>query len=145
MLAELPEGVTPLVCSFVTRGRARPPYRPARAVNTWDDQIVSWGMAQFAGHAGSLAGLLIFLKERTPAAFAKFFVAAGIDVDHGPYPCFDRKERREITRTGAHVEIAAGGKEGGRGRSRREAGARGHAARGRALARSSCAPSEARE
>jgi hypothetical protein len=32
----------------VTAGRSGP-------INTWDDQIVSWGMAQFAGHAGTLA------------------------------------------------------------------------------------------
>ncbi|HEY0133470.1 MAG TPA: N-acetylmuramoyl-L-alanine amidase, partial [Nannocystis sp.] len=79
------------------------------AVNSWDDQIVSWGMAQFAGHAGSLAGLLIFLKEHAPGAFARFFLAAGIDVEHGPYPYFDRKARCEISRTGAHVKIEADG------------------------------------
>jgi hypothetical protein len=32
-------------------------------LNTWDNQLVSWGMAQFAGHAGTLAALLADLKE----------------------------------------------------------------------------------
>jgi hypothetical protein len=33
------------------------------AINTWDDQLVSWGMAQFAGQAGTLAALLSDLKD----------------------------------------------------------------------------------
>jgi peptidoglycan hydrolase-like protein with peptidoglycan-binding domain len=76
------------------------------AINTWDDQIVSWGMAQFAGQAGTLAALLADLKEdaSTRASFAKFFTANGIDVDHGAYPW-----KGGQTKTGAHVVVARPG------------------------------------
>lgn len=58
------------------------------AINTWDDQIVSWGIAQFAGKAGTLAALLAALKEdpRTAARFERWFVANGLDVADGEYP-----------------------------------------------------------
>lgn len=71
------------------------------AINTWDDQIVSWGMAQFAGHAGTLAALLADLKAepRSKAAFARFFVANGIDVAYGQYPWKDK------TKTGWHIVV----------------------------------------
>lgn len=73
------------------------------AINTWDDQIVSWGMAQFAGHAGTLAALLADLKDgaRTKAAFARLFVANGIDVAYGAYPW------KDTTKTGWHVVAAS--------------------------------------
>ena len=73
------------------------------AINTWDDQIVSWGMAQFAGHAGTLAALLADLKAeaRTKAAYARFFAANGIDVAYGQYPWKDK------TKTGWHIVVAA--------------------------------------
>ncbi len=80
------------------------------AVNTWDNQIVSWGMAQFAGHAGSLAGLLRSVKEDFPAAFAKHFTSVGIDIDTGPYPYYDRKSGKRVTKNGVHVVIAANGR-----------------------------------
>ena len=72
------------------------------AINTWDDQIVSWGMAQFAGHAGTLAALLADLKAdpRAKAAYARFFAANGIDVAYGQYPWKDK------TKTGWHVVVA---------------------------------------
>jgi peptidoglycan hydrolase-like protein with peptidoglycan-binding domain len=72
------------------------------AINTWDDQIVSWGMAQFAGHAGTLAALLADLKAdaRSKAAYARLFVANGIDVDYGQYPWKDK------TKTGWHIVVA---------------------------------------
>lgn len=71
------------------------------AINTWDNQIVSWGMAQFAGHAGTLAALLAELKSesRSRDAFARWFLANGIDVAHGDYPWKDR------TATGYHVVV----------------------------------------
>lgn len=75
-------------------------------LNTWDNQLVSWGIAQFAGHAGTLAALMADLKEdpRTRAAFDHFFVENGIDVDYGPYPW------KDTTKTGNHVVVRADGK-----------------------------------
>ncbi len=72
------------------------------AINTWDDQIVSWGMAQFAGHAGTLAALMADLKAdaRTKASYARLFVANGIDVAYGVYPWKDK------TKTGWHIVVA---------------------------------------
>lgn len=69
------------------------------AINTWDDQIVSWGMAQFAGHAGTLAALLADLKDgaTTEAAYERLFVANGIDVAYGAYPW------KSTTKKGWHV------------------------------------------
>ena len=74
------------------------------AINTWDNQIVSWGMAQFAGHAGTLANLLWALREdpRTAAAYQRWFRDQGIDVDDGPYP-FGAETRR-----GVHVVVRDG-------------------------------------
>jgi peptidoglycan hydrolase-like protein with peptidoglycan-binding domain len=79
------------------------------AVNTWDNQYVSWGMAQFAGHAGTLATLLARLKEHPDSApaFRRFFVANGIDVEHGSYPWWDRSDKAFITKTGWHVVVRA--------------------------------------
>ena len=73
------------------------------AINTWDDQIVSWGMAQFAGQAGTLAVLLAGLAEgpRTRPSFERWFRAQGIDVDRGPYPWKDGR-----TKTGWHVVVS---------------------------------------
>jgi hypothetical protein len=73
------------------------------AINTWDDQIVSWGMAQFAGHAGTLAALMADLKDddRSKAAYQRFFVANGIDVAYGAYPW------KQTTKTGWHVVVAS--------------------------------------
>ncbi|MCA9691044.1 MAG: hypothetical protein KC636_15670, partial [Myxococcales bacterium] len=75
------------------------------AINTWDNQIVSWGMAQFAGHAGTLAKLLSFLKEspRSQAAYARLFVANGVDVDYGAYPYLNKGELS--SRKGWHVVV----------------------------------------
>ena len=75
-------------------------------LNTWDNQLVSWGIAQFAGHAGTLAALMADLKEdpRTRAAFDHFFVESGIDVGYGPYPW------KDTTKTGNHVVVRADGK-----------------------------------
>ena len=72
------------------------------AINTWDDQIVSWGMAQFAGQAGTLAVLLAELKEgaRTRASFQRWFADNGVDVAHGPYPW-----KGGQTKTGWHVVV----------------------------------------
>lgn len=72
------------------------------AMNTWDDQIVSWGMAQFAGQAGTLAVLLAELKEspRTRASFKRWFADNGIDVARGDYPWKGGK-----TKTGWHVVV----------------------------------------
>lgn len=75
-------------------------------LNTWDNQLVSWGIAQFAGHAGTLAALMADLKEdpRTRAAFDHFFGESGIDVGYGPYPW------KDTTKTGNHVVVRADGK-----------------------------------
>ncbi|MBL9106784.1 MAG: peptidoglycan-binding protein [Myxococcales bacterium] len=72
------------------------------AINTWDDQIVSWGMAQFAGQAGTLAALLSDLKDnpRTRPAFDRWFAANGIDVASGKYPW-----KNGQTKTGWHVVV----------------------------------------
>ena len=72
------------------------------AINTWDDQIVSWGMAQFAGQAGTLAVLLANLKEdpRSRESFLRWFVANGVDVARGEYTWKDGK-----TRVGWHVVV----------------------------------------
>ena len=72
------------------------------AINTWDDQIVSWGMAQFAGQAGTLAVLLADLKEgaRSRAAFQRWFIANGVDVARGEYPWKNGK-----TKVGWHVVV----------------------------------------
>ncbi len=75
------------------------------AVNTWDNQIVSWGMAQFAGHAGTLAKLLSYLKEdpRSREAYARWFAGQGIDVAHGRYAYF--KDGAVQQRKGWHVVV----------------------------------------
>ncbi len=72
------------------------------AINTWDDQLVSWGMAQFAGQAGTLAVLLADLKEnpRSRASFLRWFVANGIDVARGEYPW-----KGGQTKVGWHVVV----------------------------------------
>ena len=82
------------------------------AINTWDDQLVSWGMAQFAGQAGTLAALLSDLKDdpRTRPAFDQWFVANGIDVATGKYPW----KKGEIKK-GWHVVVAQAGGEPLRG------------------------------
>ena len=73
------------------------------AINTWDDQIVSWGMAQFAGHAGTLAALMADLKDnaRSKAAYQRCFAANGIDVAYGAYPW------KQTTKTGWHVVVSS--------------------------------------
>ncbi|MEZ4426503.1 MAG: hypothetical protein R3A51_02290 [Nannocystaceae bacterium] len=78
------------------------------AVNSWDRQIISWGMAQFAGHAGTLANLLAFIAEDAPVAFAAWFTRFGVSVEHGSYPYIDRKKHEYTTRRGAHVVIVDG-------------------------------------
>jgi len=72
----------------------------------WDDQIVSWGMAQFAGQAGTLAVLLADLKEdpRSRASYLRWFVGNGIDVARGEYRWKDGK-----TRVGWHVVVTGDG------------------------------------
>ncbi|MCA9710342.1 MAG: hypothetical protein KDK70_31170, partial [Myxococcales bacterium] len=74
------------------------------AINTWDDQIVSWGMAQFAGQAGTLALLLARLAEgeRTSASFGRWFRDEGVDVARGEYPW-----KAGRTKRGWHVVITA--------------------------------------
>ena len=74
------------------------------AINTWDNQIVSWGMAQFAGHAGTLAALLAEIKDdkRSAAAYTRWFVDNGIDVAFGTYPF------KDTTRKGWHVVVRSG-------------------------------------
>ena len=76
------------------------------AINTWDNQIISWGMAQFAGHAGTLAALLVFLRElpSTAESYKQWFTANGLDVQYGPYPWKDR------TKKGWHVVVQDGAK-----------------------------------
>eukprot|EP01006_Ploeotia_vitrea_P035107 TRINITY_DN65838_c3_g11_i2.p1 TRINITY_DN65838_c3_g11~~TRINITY_DN65838_c3_g11_i2.p1 ORF type:complete len:730 (-),score=419.38 TRINITY_DN65838_c3_g11_i2:1723-3891(-) len=57
-------------------------------VNTWDNQIVSWGFAKFSGKTGALTNLMCFLKRnpKTAKAFERYFSKwNGIDcVDNGP-------------------------------------------------------------
>ncbi|MCA9659974.1 MAG: peptidoglycan-binding protein [Myxococcales bacterium] len=76
------------------------------AINTWDDQLVSWGMAQFAGHAGTLAALLAALKEnpRSAAAYKRWFADNGLDVEYGAYPW------KDTTKKGWHVVVKDGEK-----------------------------------
>lgn len=75
------------------------------AVNTWDDQRVSWGVSQFAGRAGTLAALLAELHDEpaTRAAFDRCFVANGITVAHGPY--LTRRSPAGEKHTGWHVVV----------------------------------------
>ncbi len=79
------------------------------AMNTWDNQIVSWGMAQFAGHAGTLAKLMSYLKKdaRSRAAYERCFVANGVDVAFGKYEYVKKGEVTE--RKGWHVVVQAPG------------------------------------
>ncbi len=79
------------------------------AMNTWDNQIVSWGMAQFAGHAGTLAKLMSFLKEdaRSKDAYERCFVANGVDVAYGRYTYVKKGE--VTSRKGWHVVVQAPG------------------------------------
>jgi peptidoglycan hydrolase-like protein with peptidoglycan-binding domain len=76
------------------------------AINTWDNQIVSWGMAQFAGHAGTLAVLLASIKEnpRSAAAYTRWFADNGLDVEYGAYPW------KNTTKKGWHVVVKDGDK-----------------------------------
>jgi len=76
------------------------------AINTWDNQIVSWGMAQFAGHAGTLASLLSFIRELpdASASYKKWFADNGLDVEYGEYPWKDK------TKKGWHVVVKDGDK-----------------------------------
>ncbi|MCY1065589.1 CHAT domain-containing protein [Nannocystis sp. RBIL2] len=76
------------------------------AVNTWDRQLVSWGVAQFAGRAGTLASLLAHLRRRQPQLFARWFQANGVDVASGDYPAL--KAGGYVTRRGVHVLIRTG-------------------------------------
>jgi len=75
------------------------------AVNTWDNQLVSWGVAQFAGRAGTLAALLAALRDDpgTRPAFERCFVANGLTVAHGPY--FTRRTPDGEKRVGWHVVV----------------------------------------
>jgi len=75
------------------------------AVNTWDNQLVSWGVAQFAGRAGTLAALLASMHEdpATRPAFERFFVANGLTVAHGPY--FTRRTPAGERHVGWHVVV----------------------------------------
>ena len=75
------------------------------AVNTWDNQLVSWGVAQFAGRAGTLAALLASMHEdpATRPAFDRFFVANGLTVRHGPY--FTRRTPAGERHVGWHVVV----------------------------------------
>ena len=75
------------------------------AVNTWDNQLVSWGVAQFAGRAGTLAALLASMHEDpvTRPAFDRFFVANGLTVQHGSY--FTRRTPAGERHVGWHVVV----------------------------------------
>ena len=75
------------------------------AVNTWDNQRVSWGVAQFAGRAGTLAALLAFMQDdpATRPAFERFFVANGLTVQHGPY--LTRRTPAGERQVGWHVVV----------------------------------------
>jgi len=74
------------------------------AINTWDNQIVSWGMAQFAAHAGTLASLLAFIRELPDAStsYKKWFADNGLDVEYGEYPWKDK------TKKGWHIVVKDG-------------------------------------
>ncbi len=74
------------------------------AINTWDNQIVSWGMAQFAGHAGTLASLLVFIRElpNAAASYKRWFRDNGLDVEYGEYPW------KDTTKKGWHVVVKDG-------------------------------------
>lgn len=76
------------------------------AINTWDNQIVSWGMAQFAGHAGTLASLLVFVRElpNAAASYKRWFRDNGLDVEYGEYPW------KDTTKKGWHVVVKDGDK-----------------------------------
>lgn len=75
------------------------------AVNTWDDQLVSWGVSQFAGRAGTLAALLAALHEDPASrpAFDRFFTAQGMSVAHGPY--LGRRTPAGEKHTGWHLVV----------------------------------------
>lgn len=77
------------------------------AINTWDDQIVSWGVAQFAGRAGTLAALLAGLMEDPAAgpAFQRYFAANGLTVRHGRYTLKAHGGKPERAHTGWHAAV----------------------------------------
>ena len=77
------------------------------AINTWDDQIVSWGIAQFAGRAGTLAALLAGLTEDPIAgpAYRRYFAANGLTVAHGRYTLKAHNGKPERTLTGWHAVV----------------------------------------
>lgn len=78
------------------------------AINTWDDQIVSWGVAQFAGRAGTLAALLAGLMEDPVAApaYRRYFAENGLTVAHGKYPRKAHNGKPERMFTGWHAVAA---------------------------------------
>lgn len=75
------------------------------AINTWDDQLVSWGAAQFAGRAGTLAVLLASMKDDPliAPAYARWFAGQGMRVAHGRYQA--RKKGQQAELTGWHLEV----------------------------------------
>lgn len=75
------------------------------AINTWDRQLVSWGMAQFAGFAGTLARVLRSTREHAPAAYQRRIARHGLDVADGPFPHLDRKTGTVRRAVGWHVVV----------------------------------------
>ena len=78
------------------------------AINTWDDQILSWGVAQFAGRAGTLAALLAGMMEDPAArpAYDRYFTANGLGVAHGRYTLNAHGGKPERSHTGWHAVVA---------------------------------------
>ena len=81
-------------------------------INSWDDQLISWGICQFAGVAGTLASLMSTLKadKRCASAFQRLFVDNGIDVEKGKHRARAATETAGVG-GGKHLVVRVAGRE----------------------------------
>lgn len=81
-------------------------------INSWDNQLISWGICQFAGVAGTLASLMSTLKKDkgSAAAFKRLFVDNGVDVATGTHRTRAAKKTAGIG-GGKHLVVRVAGRE----------------------------------